>query len=324
MNKQITLPKLPMLIERIKPYVSITRPDHWFKNVFMLPGFIFGILLTEKIPSNCIAFLCLGILSTCLSASANYVLNEWLDRKFDLHHPTKKYRSSVNGNLKPNIVYLEYSICAFAGLSLACLISIPFLVFTALLLIMGIVYNVPPMRTKDLIYLDVLSESLNNPIRFLLGWSLIDFNYLPPSSILLAYWMGGAFLMGIKRFAEYRFIGNPQQAASYRQSFKLYNENSLLISSFFYALCSAFFLGVFLIKYRIEYLLILPFLALLFAWYLRIGLSKDSTAQHPEKLYREKSFLGYLVFLCGGFLLLSFVDHPWLQFLLQKSLTTWK
>ena len=28
---------------------------------------------------------------------------------------------------------------------------------------MGVVYNVPPLRTKEWPYLDVLSESVNNP-----------------------------------------------------------------------------------------------------------------------------------------------------------------
>jgi hypothetical protein len=36
--------------------------------------------------------------------------------------------------------------------------------------VMGVVYNVKPIRSKELPYLDVLSESINNPIRLLLGW----------------------------------------------------------------------------------------------------------------------------------------------------------
>ena len=59
-------------------------------------------------------------------------------------------------------------------------------------LLIGIIYNVPPFRTKDIPYLDVLSESLNNPLRFILGWHMIIDSF-PPSSILISYWMGGAF-----------------------------------------------------------------------------------------------------------------------------------
>jgi hypothetical protein len=59
----------------------------------------------------------------------------------------------------------------------------------------------------------------------------------------------------------------------------------------FYAVCSSFFLGIFLIKYRIEFLLTFPLFALLFTWYLAIGLKPDSGAQAPEKLYREGKFM---------------------------------
>ena len=34
---------------------------------------------------------------------------------------------------------------------------------------MGIIYNVKPIRSKDIVFIDVLSESVNNPLRFLLG-----------------------------------------------------------------------------------------------------------------------------------------------------------
>ena len=53
----------------------------------------------------------------------------------------------------------------------------------------GLVYNVSPIRTKEKVYLDVLSEAVNNPIRLTLGWAMVDSTTLPPSSLLLAYWM---------------------------------------------------------------------------------------------------------------------------------------
>ena len=52
----------------------------------------------------------------------------------------------------------------------------------------------------------------------------------PPLSLLIAYWMVGAFFMAVKRFAEYRRIGDPQISAEYRRSFKYYNEERLMVS----------------------------------------------------------------------------------------------
>ncbi len=304
----------------LKDYVALARPDHWFKNIFMVPGMLFAILYFEvTFNVELVVAVLVGVISTCLIASANYVINEWLDAEFDKFHPVKKNRPSVTKNLYAPYIYLEYVFLATLGLALAYYISMPFFLLEVLLLIMGVLYNVRPFRTKDRIFTDVLSESINNPIRFALGWYIFVPMIFPPLSIIVAYWMGGAFLMGIKRFAEYRFIDDPKVAGLYRRSFQFYTEHSLLISSFFYALTSAFFLGIFLIKNRIELLISFPFFALLFAWYLKIGLQKDSVAQKPEQLYKRKYFRIYVVLL--GFLLaaLLFIDIPALNWFLQNT-----
>src|SRR6202020_31874 len=158
--------------------------------------------------------------------------------------------------------------------------------------------------------LDVLSESINNPLRFLLGWFAVTGDFLPPASVLLAYWMGGAFLMAIKRYSEFRRIGDPARAALYRRSFATYSEQSLLLSGFFFALCSAFFTAIFLIKYRVEFLLIFPLLATLFTWYVAIGLKHDSATQAPEKLLQERAFMCFAAFIFLAAAVLFFVDLP--------------
>ncbi len=301
-------------------YLSLARIDHWFKNIFMLPGVLFAfIYFNPEINIELFAHLLIGILSTCFIASANYVINEWIDAKFDKFHPVKKHRSSVEKDLKKNIVIIEYLIFAIAGLLLAYTMSPAFFYVELLLLVMGILYNVKPFRTKDLPYLDVISESINNPIRFLLGWYIVVPMVFPPSSILVAYWMAGAFLMATKRFAEYNFIEDKTTAGLYRKSFVHYDSEKLLISLFFYALTATFFLGIFLIKHRIELLISFPFFALLFTWYLKIGFNKNSIVQKPEKLYKKKKFMFYVLFLSILFAVLLVVDiEPLHWFLMQN------
>jgi 4-hydroxybenzoate polyprenyltransferase len=298
--------------------VAIARPEHWFKNIFMLPGAALALLLSGAPLARSLLMLALGLIGTCLIVSANYTINEWLDAAYDRHHPAKRHRPGAAGRLAAPQVYLQWAILAAAGLAIAAQISATFLTFSILLLVMGLIYNVPPIRTKDRQYLDVLSESINNPIRLVLGWSTIVPDALPPGSILLAYWMGGAYLMAMKRFAEYRFIADPELAGRYRRSFRFYTENSLLASSFFYGLVSAFFLGVFLIKYRIEYIVSMPALALLFTWYLLLGMRSHSPAQPPERLYREWPFVLYVAGLCVLLTVLTLVDLPWLEFLTES------
>lgn len=298
-------------------YLRLARFDHWFKNLFMLPGVALAVLLIGLPPGLALVPTLIALLSTGFIASANYVINEWLDAEFDRHHPLKKGRPSALGRIEARFVYLEYVVFVALGLGLGALLTREFVLFSVLLLVMGVLYNVRPFRSKDRVFLDVLSESVNNPLRLLLGWSAVASGVLPPSSILLAYWMGGAFLMAMKRFAEYRFIDDPSRAGLYRRSFRYYTEETLLLSSFFYALSSAFFLGVFLIKYRVEFLLSLPLFALLFVWYVHIAMKPHSASQTPEKLYREPGFVAYVVLLIAVVAALFVIDIPSLGILME-------
>lgn len=303
----------------IKDYISIARPNHWFKNIFVLPGVLFAAFLTHAPLKSFLFALIIGLISTCLISSANYVINEWYDAKYDRFHPTKKHRPSVLKKIKPHFVIFEYLLLSIVALILAYKISNYFFIASLLFLLMGIIYNIRPFRTKETAYLDVLSEALNNPIRLLLGWFIVTSYPIPPSSLLIGYWMGGAYLMGIKRYAEYRFIANHDIACSYRNSFKYYTEDNLLISSFFYAISSAFFMGIFLIKYKLELLFSLPMLAVLFAWYLKIGLQENSLAQNPEKLFSQKEFVFFIFLLCISVWLLLTINLPPLKWLLNNA-----
>ena len=279
----------------------------------MLPGMALAMILANISISNSLAASIIAILSTCFIASANYVINEWLDKDFDLYHPIKKNRPSSVGDIQEKYVYLEYLLLICVGLGLASFLNKEFFFFSILFLMMGVLYNVKPFRTKDQVYLDVLSESINNPIRLLLGWSALVSDFLPPSSILIAYWMGGAFLMAMKRYAEFRYIDDHKIAGMYRRSFIYYTEQSLLLSSFFYAISSGFFLGVFLIKYRVEFLLSFPLFALLFVWYAYIAMEPHSVSQKPEELYRKPKFIAYVIFLITVVTMLFFIDIPWMR-----------
>ena len=298
----------------MRNYIKIARPDHWVKNIFIIPGVAVGFLLAQMPPTGELIWrFIIGFVATCFIASANYVINEWLDAEFDKYHPTKKYRPVVSENMKFSLVMVEYAILAAAGIALSLLINTGFLAIEAWLLIMGILYNVKPMRTKDIPFLDVITESVNNMIRLLLGWFIVTDASVPPGSILLGYWMGGAFLMGIKRFAEYRMIGDPETAGLYRKSFAAYTEQTLLCSSMFYAFCSTFCMGIFLIKYRLEYVLAMPFLFLLFVYYLYLAFKEDSAVQKPEKLYKEKKLMAFVLLIVLIFVILTVVDIPALK-----------
>ena len=301
---------------KIKKYINIMRLDHWIKQLFIAPGLVAAILLTETpFSQDLILRLCAGFLATCFIASANYVINEWLDAEFDRYHPTKKYRSAVSEGVNGKVVWILWGCLSAVGFFLSLLVNIPFLCMSIWLWVMGLLYNVKPIRTKDVPIIDVLSESINNAIRLLMGWFIASGSTIPPSSLLFGYWMAGAFLMATKRFAEYRMINDKVLAGNYRKSFKYYTGKSLLLSSFFYAMCSVFFVGIFLIKYRIELVLLIPVLIGLYSYYFYLSFAQDSAVQKPEKLFHEKGLMLYCLVFIVLFTILMLVDIPKLSVL---------
>jgi 4-hydroxybenzoate polyprenyltransferase len=307
---------LPLALERrsssvIWPYVQIARVDHWFKNAFMLLGVVLAMFYEPTLVSwSSLTPFAIAVLSTCLVASSNYVLNELLDGPRDRLHPEKRHRPVPAGLIRPSIAYAEWLVLAAAGFSLALSLNIYFFASALWLWIMGILYNVPPVRTKEWPYLDVLSESVNNPIRLFLGWFALVTVHVPPLSLVIAYWMLGAFFMAMKRFAEFRHIGDQKVAAAYRRSFEFYTEERLLVSLFFYATACALFAGIFIVRYHIELILFTPLGAGVFAYYLHIGLMPNSPVQNPEKLYRQRGFFAYMVLTTLVFVLLMFTSIP--------------
>lgn len=305
------------------PYVQIARVDHWFKNVFMILGVLLAFFYRpDLLTVDAILPLVLALVATCLVASSNYVLNETLDAPRDRLHPEKKTRPAAAGLISPPIAYAEWLLLAVIGFSIAFSINRPFGWSAVSLWVMGIIYNVPPVRSKEWPYIDVLSESINNPIRLLLGWFALIDNTVPPLSLVLAYWMLGAFFMATKRYAEYRHIANPEVAASYRRSFQHYTESRLLISMFFYALTCAAFGGIFVVRYHLELILFTPVATGLLAFYLSLGMKPDSPTQNPERLYKERAFMIYLVFSATLFVVLMFTSIPFLYDLFNVAPST--
>jgi len=312
------------LRSRVWPYVQIARVDHWPKNAFMAMGVVLALFYRPDLYAwPTLAPLSVAVLAAGLVASSNYVLNELLDGPRDALHPIKRHRPVPSGRVRLAIGYIEWIALGAAGIGLSFTLNRQFGLSAIALWTMGLVYNVPPVRTKEWAYLDVLTESVNSPIRLLLGWFALVSDRIPPLSVTLAYWMAGAFFMGAKRLAEYRQIGDPQVAAACRSSFGHYSEEHLILSLLCHSNAAGLFLGVFIVHYHLELILFAPVAAALAAYYFKLAVQPDSPMQDSGRLFTERRFLIYTVLGASVFIVLMFVRIPVLYtlFKIEPALT---
>jgi decaprenyl-phosphate phosphoribosyltransferase len=306
-------------------HFAICRADHWVKNVFVVPGTVVALALdhsTARSWTDLGLRIVLGLVATCLIASSNYVINEVLDAPSDRRHPTKCLRPVPSGLVSVPLAYVQWIGLMLVGLGISYQVSTSFAVTMLILWVMGCIYNIPPIRTKDLPYVDVLSEAVNNPLRMLAGWFLVGPKAIVPASLLLSYWMVGGYFMAIKRFAELRHIGDPVVAVAYRKSFRAYTDERLLISIMFYASAAMLFLGAFIMRYRIELILTVPVISLVMSIYLGLAFKDDSAVQAPEKLYKEPYLMCSVIFCSVLIAILLFVDVPAISKLFSPTMNT--
>jgi 4-hydroxybenzoate polyprenyltransferase len=228
-------------------------------------------------------------------------------------------RPVPSGLVNIPLAYGQWILLMVVGLGLGFAVNAPFGLTMVALWVMGCIYNIPPIRSKDLPYVDVLSESINNPLRMLAGWYMTGSTAFAPTSLLLSYWMVGCYFMAIKRFAEYREIGDPLAAATYRKSFAYYSSERLLVSIVFYASTAMLFLGAFIMRYRLELILSFPLIAVVMAMYLSLAFKPDSAVINPEKLYREPRLMAAVVACCISMLVLLFLDIPALDTIFRPT-----
>jgi decaprenyl-phosphate phosphoribosyltransferase len=114
-----------------------------------------------------------------------------------------------------------------------------------ILFVAAILYNLRPIRLKDIPYIDVLSESINNPIRFMIGWFVFS-NDFPSLWYLLLVWFLACILMTKKRLRELN-----KYSKFYRPSMRYYTKFSLKFMIFFYSFFSMILILIILLNIRV-------------------------------------------------------------------------
>jgi 4-hydroxybenzoate polyprenyltransferase len=298
----------------VAPYLKAMRLERWPRSLALFVGsaayfFFDRRALPAASWSGILWRTVAAFLLTWAVSTANYILNEIVDRPYDAHHPTKKFRPLVQGEIRQGpFAGLGFILLAFAFGAALLLFKPGFTLSLLLLFLAGIVYNIKPIRTKDIPFLDAISESANNPIRFLIGWfAFAPVHTRPPLCLLVSWWAFGNYLMVAKRFTEFRFLKD--KAGDYRSSHKKYSERSLLAGMATSAVVSlaAFLLCAWTFKLQMFYV-IAPFLAALFALIYRRTLDESGVMEEAEQMLASPLFALYTLFLLALFVIAYFVD----------------
>jgi len=307
----MSIPPTPTAHPTLLGHIKISRIDHWFKNVFVIPGIVAAIGADfQHVRPGLWWRILIGTVSICLIASSNYVINEVLDAPSDRNHPVKHKRPVPSGQVSIPLAYVQWIALGLIGLWLGFLVTKAYGFSVLALWLMGFIYNVPPIRSKDLPYIDVLTESINNPLRLLAGWFMVDTAAFPPASLILSYWMVGCYFMALKRWAEFRDFVDADHAAAYRKSFAHYTSERLMVSITFYGSAAMLFLGAFIMRYRLELILSFPLVALVMAIYMALAFKPQSAVINPERLYREPKLMVAVVACSIAMATLMVVDIP--------------
>lgn len=292
-------------------YLRALRLERWPRSAAILLGSAAFFFLYPDFPASFqplqIAFLIgLSFLLTWAISTANYIINEIVDAPYDIHHPGKRNRPLVLGEIRPApFVFLGIGITAAAFTLAVVFFSRSFVLSLLALLLAGFVYNVKPVRTKDIPFLDAISESANNPIRFLIGWyAFAPRHFFPPLSLLLAWWSFGNFLMTAKRLSEFRLLRG--KAADYRLSHKKYSRRLLLLGMLASAAVFLATFLVFVLSLRTpRFLAVFPFLFLYLFLFFRKTLNEKEVMEEPESLLLNP-LIALLTLIIAGLFALSF------------------
>ena len=287
----------------MNPYFKAMRVGRWPRSLAILPGIAAYFFLNRGsfasmsklwlLSQSTVAFLLTWAIST-----SNYIINEILDAPYDIHHPTKRHRPLIKGEIRKGPFLLLGILLVLASLIPAFFFFSHAFFFSLLaLLVAGFIYNMKPLRTKDIPFLDSVSESANNPIRFLIGWFAFSSSRLfPPISLLLSWWLFGNFLMIAKRLSEFRYL--KERAGDYRASLRKYSTASLALG--IAASSAAFFVFyfAFALSFKLQtFIYFSPLIIFYFFWIIRKTLAEKEFMEEPENLLNHPRFALYTILI---------------------------
>lgn len=258
--------------------VKLLRPQQWYKNLLIFLPIIF---VGQLFDASALLRTVFGFFVLCGISSANYIINDIIDRKVDRQHPEKKNRPIASGAISilvasciSVILLLASLLSAYSGGALFFWTVVFLFAFTQL-------YS---FILKEKLFLDILSIATNFVVRAVAGTFLINVK-ISPWLVLCTFFLSLYLSVG-KRHAEVLYLG--EKAAMVRTTHQYYTKEltTSLLNISTSLLIISYSLYSFLSEHK-NLLITLPFaLYVIFIYYHHI-ISGNKIARHPEYVFLD-------------------------------------
>ncbi len=180
------------------------RPHQWLKNLLLIfPPFFGGRLLDTAV----LGALVPSFLSFSFVASCGYIMNDIMDRKFDSHHTTKKYRPIASGEVSVLIASIIAAVLFLTGMVLAGSVSTRFEGYLIIYLFLSLLYTA---YFKNIVIADIFIISFGFLTRVLAGGEA--FHVIISGWLFLTVFIVSVMLAAGKRVGEQVALGGGASA----------------------------------------------------------------------------------------------------------------
>jgi 4-hydroxybenzoate polyprenyltransferase len=177
-----------------KALIKLVRAHQWAKNTLILAPLALAHHYDN--PSAWTQALA-AFVGFSLLASATYILNDWIDRKHDRTHATKRNRPLASGAVGPSVAFTLMAVLLAAGLGTLAVFASGAIAIAVLYCALTIAYS---LRLKAIPVLDVLVLTAFYSLRIELGARAIDVPVSPYTFLFSLFFFLSLALA--KRYSE--------------------------------------------------------------------------------------------------------------------------
>ncbi|RLE38274.1 decaprenyl-phosphate phosphoribosyltransferase [Candidatus Woesearchaeota archaeon] len=262
----------------MKDLFKLLRPQQYYKNLLIFVAIIFaGKFLNLKLLLTAI----LGFIILCLISSANYIINDIIDRKSDSFHPEKRNRPIAAGRIPFSLALIFSIFLILISLIGSFLLSPNFFLMVLSFFLLNLLYSVALKKEP---FLDIIAIGISFILRAVGGALLVNV-MITPWLIICVFFLS-LFLATGKRYVEKIKLG--EQAAKHKVVLKYYSLETLKSSliAFLSILIVSYTLYSFLGSHR--YIIItLPVVIYILTTYFRYILQAKRIASNIELVFKN-------------------------------------